>query len=207
VSFLGLQKAIFSIRGHCPGPFFTFMKKVVYFCRGLCYNNHVSNNMTATYYASEVSPEEYSATLAEAAELALANYEAHISEQDVRIGDIIKDNNFAGDITLYRVTDIIQEQWYEPLIVLEVLKHSGWSPTSVRFHHLFKPTKVKPRKLRWFLSAIPVGGLFKSSNYEGALLMQRVQDTDAGTLRARYLEGQFTGEVICKSKHSRVYAL
>jgi hypothetical protein len=37
--------------------------------------------------------------------------------------------------------------------------------------------------------------------------MQRVQDTDAGTLRARYLEGQFTGEVICKSTHSRVYAL
>jgi hypothetical protein len=183
------------------------MKKVVYFCRGLCYNDHVSNNMTTTYYASEVSSEEYSATLAEAAELALADYEAHISEQDVRIGDIIKDSNVADDITLYRVTDIIQEQWYEPLIVLEVLKHSGWSPTSVRFHHLFKPTKATPRKLRWFLSAIPVGGLFKSSNYEGALLMQRVEDTDAGTLRARYLEGQFTGEVICKSKHSRVYAL
>ena len=183
------------------------MKKVMYFLRNLGYNGHVSNNMTTTYYSSEVSPEEYSATLAEAAELALADYEAHISEQDVRIGDIIKDSNVADDITLYRVTDIIQEQWYEPLIVLEVLKHSGWSPTSVRFHHLFKPTKATPRKLRWFLSAIPVGGLFKSSNYEGALLMQRVQDTDAGTLRARYLEGQFTDEIICKSKHSRVYAL
>jgi hypothetical protein len=36
----------FSIRGHRPGPFFTFMKKVVYFLWVLCYNNHVSNNMT-----------------------------------------------------------------------------------------------------------------------------------------------------------------
>jgi hypothetical protein len=163
--------------------------------------------MTTTYYASEVSPEEYSATLAEAAELALADYEAHISEQDVRIGDIIKDSNVADDITLYRVTDIIQEQWYEPLIVLEVLKHSGWSPTSVRFHHLFKPTKATPRKLRWFLSAIPVGGLFKNSNHGSTGLMQRVEDSDAGTLRARYLDGQFAGEIVCKSNHSRVYAL
>jgi hypothetical protein len=163
--------------------------------------------MTTTYYASEVSPEEYSATLAEAAELALADYEAHISEQDVRIGDIIKDSNVADDITLYRVTDIIQEQWYEPLIVLEVLKHSGWSPTSVRFHHLFKPIKATPRKRRWPLSAIPIGGLFKISNLDKAGLMQRVENTDAGTLRARYLEGQFAGEIICKSKYSQVYAL
>jgi hypothetical protein len=163
--------------------------------------------MTTTYYASDVSPEEYSATLAEAAELALADYEAHISEQDVRIGDIIKDSNVADDITLYRVTDIIQEQWYEPLIVLEVLKHSGWSPTSVRFHHLFKPTKATPRKRRWPLSAIPIGGLFKISNLDKAGLMQRVENTDAGTLRARYLEGQFAGEIICKSKYSQVYAL
>jgi hypothetical protein len=166
--------------------------------------------MTTTYYASEVSPEEYSATLAEAAEaaeLALADYEAHISEQDVRIGDIIKDNNFAGDITLYRVTDIIQEQWYEPLIVLEVLKHSGWSPTPVRFHHLFKPIKASPRKRRWPLSAIPIGGLFKISNLDKAGLMQRVENTDAGTLRTRYLEGQFAGEVICQSKYLKVYAL
>jgi hypothetical protein len=183
------------------------MKKVVYFCRGLCYNDHVSNNMTTTYYASEVSPEEYSATLAEAAELALADYEAHISEQDVRIGDIIKDSNVADDITLYRVTDIIQEQWYEPLIVLEVLNRSGWSPTSVRFHHLFKPIKATPRKRRWPLSAIPIGGLFKISNLDKAGLMQRVENTDAGTLRARYLEGQFAGEIICKSKYSQVYAL
>jgi hypothetical protein len=163
--------------------------------------------MTTTYYASEVSPEEYSATLAEAAELALADYETHISEQDVRIGDIIKDSNVADDITLYRVTDIIQEQWYEPLIVLEVLKRSGWSPTPVRFHHLFKPIKATPRKRRWPLSAIPIGGLFKISNLDKAGLMQRVQDTDAGTLRARYLEGQFAGEIICKSKYSQVYAL
>ncbi len=163
--------------------------------------------MTTTYYASEVSPEEYSATLAEAAELALADYEAHISEQDVRIGDIIKDSNVADDITLYRVTDIIQEQWYEPLIVLEVLNRSGWSPTSVRFHHLFKPIKATPRKRRWPLSAIPIGGLFKISNLDKAGLMQRVENTDAGTLRARYLEGQFAGEIICKSKYSQVYAL
>jgi hypothetical protein len=33
----------FSIRGLTSGPFFTFMKKVVYFLWGLCYNNHVSN--------------------------------------------------------------------------------------------------------------------------------------------------------------------
>ena len=33
----------FSIRGHCPGPFFTFMKKDVYFLWDLGYNNHVSN--------------------------------------------------------------------------------------------------------------------------------------------------------------------
>jgi hypothetical protein len=163
--------------------------------------------MSTTYYADEVSPEEYSATLAEAAELALADYETHISEQDVRIGDIIKDSNVADDITLYRVSDIIQEQWYEPLIVLEVLKHSGWSPTSVRFHHLFKPTKATPRKLRWFLSAIPIGGLFKNSNHGSTGLMQRVEDSDAGTLRARYLDGQFAGEIVCKSNHSRVYAL
>ena len=163
--------------------------------------------MTTTYYAEEVSPEEYAATLAEAAELALADYEAHISEQDVRIGDIIKDSNFDDDITLYRVADVIQEQWYEPLIVLEVLKHSGWSPTPVRFHHLFKPIKATPRKLQWPLSAVPVGALFKSAHHEKAGLMQRVADTEAGTLRARILDGQFAGEVICKSKHSRVYAL
>ena len=179
----------------------------MYFLRNLGYNGHVSNTMSTTYYADEVSPEEYSATLAEAAELALADYETHISEQDVRIGDIIKDSNVADDITLYRVSDIIQEQWYEPLIVLEVLKHSGWSPTSVRFHHLFKPTKATPRKLRWFLSAIPIGGLFKNSNHGSTGLMQRVEDSDAGTLRARYLDGQFAGEIVCKSNHSRVYAL
>lgn len=34
--------------------------------------------MTETYYATEVSPEEYAATLAEAAELALADYLQHI---------------------------------------------------------------------------------------------------------------------------------
>ena len=163
--------------------------------------------MTTTYYAEEVSPEEYAATLAEAAELALADYEAHISEQDVRIGDIIKDSNFDDNITLYRVADIIQEQWYEPLIVLEVLKHSGWSPTPVRFHHLFKPIKATPRKMQWPLSAIPVGGLYKTANHEKACLMQRVENTPAGTLRVRYLGGQFAGEVICKSKYSRVYSL
>ena len=36
----------FSIRGLHPGPFFTFLKKVVYFSLVLWYNNHVSNNMT-----------------------------------------------------------------------------------------------------------------------------------------------------------------
>ena len=179
----------------------------MYFLRNLGYNGHVSKTMSITYYASEISPEEYTATLEEAATLALADYEAHISEQDVKIGDIIKDSNFSDDITLYRVADIIQEQWYETLIVLEVLKYSGWSPTSVRFHHLFKPVKVTPRKLRWPLSAIPIGGLFKISNLDKAGLMQRVENTDAGTLRARYLEGQFAGELVCKSKHSRVYAL
>jgi hypothetical protein len=166
--------------------------------------------MSITHYASEISPEEYTATLEEAAQFALADYKAYISEQDVHIGDIIKDSNFADDITLYRVSDIIQEQRYEPLIVLEVLKHSGWCPTPVRFHHLFKPYKVKPRKprkLRWPLSAIPIGGLFKISNLDKAGLMQRVENTDAGTLRTRYLEGQFAGEVICQSKYLKVYAL
>jgi hypothetical protein len=33
----------FSIRGLTSGPFFTFMKKVVYFLCVLCYNDHVSN--------------------------------------------------------------------------------------------------------------------------------------------------------------------
>jgi hypothetical protein len=33
----------FSIRGLHPGPFFTFLKKVVYFLCILWYNNHVSN--------------------------------------------------------------------------------------------------------------------------------------------------------------------
>jgi hypothetical protein len=36
--------------------------------------------MTDTHLASEVSPEEYAATLAEAAELALADYHAHLDQ-------------------------------------------------------------------------------------------------------------------------------
>ena len=174
----------------------------MYFSWVLVYNDHVSNNMSITYYASEVSPEEYSATLEEIANLALADYEAHLDEQDVRIGDIVKD-----DTTFYRVADIVDEQWYASLIMLERLTSSGWKPTSIRFHELHNPVKAKPRKLQWFLSAIPVGGLFKISNHDKAGLMQRVDDTDAGTLRARLLEGQFAGELVCKSKHSRVYPL
>ena len=38
--------------------------------------------MSDTYYATEVSPEEYAATLAEAAELALADYHAHLDQID-----------------------------------------------------------------------------------------------------------------------------
>jgi len=174
----------------------------VYFPWVLVYNDSVSNNMSITYYASEVSPEEYSATLEEAANLALADYETHLDEQDVRIGDIVKD-----DTTFYRVVDIVDEQWYPSLIALERLSPSGWVPTSIRFHELTNPVKATPRKLQWPLSSIPIGGLFKTSNLDAAGLMQRVQNTDAGTLRARYLEGQFAGEVICKSKYSRVYAL
>ncbi len=37
--------------------------------------------MSDTYYATEVSPEEYAATLAEAAELALADYLQHIENK------------------------------------------------------------------------------------------------------------------------------
>jgi hypothetical protein len=36
-------RQFFSIPGLTLGPFFTFMKKVVYFLCVLCYNNHVSN--------------------------------------------------------------------------------------------------------------------------------------------------------------------
>jgi hypothetical protein len=36
--------------------------------------------MTTTYYAAEVSPEEYEATLAEAAELALNDFLLHIDQ-------------------------------------------------------------------------------------------------------------------------------
>lgn len=163
--------------------------------------------MTTTYYAEEVSPEEYAATLAEAAELALADYEAHISEQHIKIGDIIKDEHSHGETVFYRVSDIVDEQWHPSLIMLERLTRSGWKRTAIRFHELLNPVKATPRKLRWFLSAIPVGGLFKISNHDKSGLMQRVDDTDAGTLRARLLEGQFAGELVCKSKHSRVYAL
>ncbi len=162
--------------------------------------------MTTTYYSEEVSPEEYASTLAEAAELALADYEAHISEQDVRIGDVIKDERSEEQL-FYRVSDIVEEQWYPALIMLERLTSSGWKPTHVRFHELHNPTKATPRKLQWFLSAVPVGTLFKTSNHEKSLIMQRVEDTQAGTLRARLLEGQYAGEIICKSKHSRVYSL
>jgi hypothetical protein len=37
--------------------------------------------MSDTYYATEVSPEEYAATLAEAAELAFAEYLEHIEKE------------------------------------------------------------------------------------------------------------------------------
>jgi hypothetical protein len=39
--------------------------------------------MSNTYHATEVSPEEYTATLAEAAELALADYYAHLDQLEV----------------------------------------------------------------------------------------------------------------------------
>ena len=178
----------------------------MYFLGILWYYLLVSNSMTTTYYATEISPEEYTATLAEAAELAFADYQSHLDEQDVRIGDVVKDER-SGEQLFYRVSDIVDEQWYSPLVMLERLTSSGWKPTRVRFHELHNPVKAKPRKLQWFLSAVPVGALFKSAHHEKAGLMQRVEDTEAGTLRARILDGQFAGEVICKSKHSRVYAL
>ena len=162
--------------------------------------------MSITHYATEISPEEYTATLAEAAELAFADYQSHLDEQDVRIGDVIKDEH-SGEQTFYRVSDIIDEQWYPLLIMLERLTHSGWKPTRVRFHELRNPVKATPRKLQWFLSAIPIGTLFKTSDHEKSLIMQRVEDTPVGTLRARLLEGQYAGEIICKSKNSRVYSL
>lgn len=40
--------------------------------------------MSDTYYATEVSPEEYAATLAEAAELALADYHAHLDQLEAQ---------------------------------------------------------------------------------------------------------------------------
>ena len=158
--------------------------------------------MSVTYYATEVSPEEYTATLEESAKLALADYESHIDEKDVRIGDIVKD-----DSTFYRVADIVDEQRYPSLIMLERLTLSGWKSTSIRFHKLKCPAKTEPKKTRWFLSGIPVGSLFKISNLDGATFMQRADDTDAGTLRARHLEGQFAGELVCMSKYSKVYSL
>lgn len=47
--------------------------------------------MSDTYYATEVSPEEYVATLAEAAELALADYHAHLDE----LAEIAYEDRFA----------------------------------------------------------------------------------------------------------------
>ena len=47
--------------------------------------------MTPTYLATEVSPEEYAATLAEAAELALADYEAHLDQ----LAEIAYEDRFA----------------------------------------------------------------------------------------------------------------
>ena len=162
--------------------------------------------MSVTYYATEVSPEEYLTTLAEAAELALADYRAHLDEHDVRIGDVIKDVSSKED-TFYRVSDIVDEQWYPSLIILQRLTPSGWKPNCIRFHELIKPIKVETRNARCFLRRIPVGGLFKISNLDGATFMQRADDTLAGTLRARCLEGQFAGELVCMSKHSQVYPL
>lgn len=163
--------------------------------------------MTTTYYASEVSPEEYAATLEEAANLAIADYESHITDTDIEIGDVIKDENFDGESIFYRVADIVDEQWYPSLIMLELLTSSGWKSTSIRFHELLNPVKTELKKTRWFLSTIPIGSLFKISNLDGAGFMQRADDTEAGTLRARILEGQFAGELVCMSKHSRVYPL
>ena len=40
--------------------------------------------MSDTYHATEVSPEECAATLAEAAELALADYHAHLDQLEAQ---------------------------------------------------------------------------------------------------------------------------
>ena len=47
--------------------------------------------MSDTYYPTEVSPEEYAATLAEAAELALADYYAHLDQ----LAEIAYEDRFA----------------------------------------------------------------------------------------------------------------
>ena len=47
--------------------------------------------MSATHYPTEVSPEEYAATLAEAAELALADYYAHLDQ----LAEIAYEDRFA----------------------------------------------------------------------------------------------------------------
>jgi hypothetical protein len=59
---------------------------------------------------------------------------------------------------------------------------------------------------------LPIGTRFTISPPEAhspdKFLMERVEDTPAGTLRAKYIvSSQYQGETICKSKYSMVYPI
>lgn len=61
------------------------------------------------------------------------------------------------------------------------------------------------------LRSLPIGTRFtivhpSVSNYSS--VMERVEDTPAGTPRAKYIGGkQYAGETVCMSKHLKVYTL
>lgn len=62
------------------------------------------------------------------------------------------------------------------------------------------------------LSSVPIGTRFTINPPEmcppSTFLMERVEDTPAGTLRAKYIvSSHYEGETICKSKYSMVYPI
>lgn len=68
------------------------------------------------------------------------------------------------------------------------------------------------RSHRVLLSSLPIGTQFTINPPDTCppdkFLMERVEDTPAGTLRAKYIiSSHYQGETICKSKYSMVYPI